>query len=147
MTPTRIGTLAGVAMVLAVLGYGLTELAYFTLPPLPVFAPISLAALAAAELGAARVVRSFVRGTYRGSRVDVLQVARAVLLAKASSLGGAALLGLYGGIFGWTFARRDSLATAGPDSLVAGLTVLAALLLTVAALVLERACRTPRVDP
>ena len=147
MTPTRVGTLAGVVMVLAVLGYGLTELAYFDLPPLPVFAPISLAALAAAELGGARVVRSFVRGTYRGSRVDVLQVARAVLLAKASSLGGAVLLGLYAGVFGWTFARRDTLATAGPDAVVAGLTVLAALLLTAAALVLERACRTPRVDP
>jgi hypothetical protein len=74
-----------------------------------------------------------------------LQVARAAVLAKASSLGGAILLGVYGGLFVWTFARRDTYATAGDDALVAGLSALTSLTLVIAALLLERSCRTP--DP
>jgi hypothetical protein len=72
-----------------------------------------------------------------------MQVARAAVLAKASSTTGAVLLGAYGGLFAWTLPRRDELVLAQRDALVAGLTALAALGLVVAAIVLERACRTP----
>jgi hypothetical protein len=65
------------------------------------------------------------------------------VLAKASSLGAAILGGLYAGIFLWTFPRRDTYATATDDARAAGLSALTALLLIVAALLLERACRTP----
>ena len=146
MTATRLRTLLAVAVVAALLGYLLTELLYFDLPPLPKLAPISLALVAVAELGAAKAVRDWVAGTYRGRGVDALQVARAVVLAKASSLAGSALVGLYAGVFTWTVARKDTLATAGPDALVAGLSGVAALLLVISALVLERACRTPTLD-
>ncbi len=146
MTATRVRTLLAVAAVAAVLGYVLTELIYFDLPPLPALAPLSLAVVAVAELGVAKAVRDWVAGTYRGRSVSALQVARAVVLAKASSLAGSVLLGLYAGAFAWTIARKESLATAGPDALVAGLSAGAALLVVVSALVLERSCRTPRVD-
>ncbi len=72
-----------------------------------------------------------------------MQVARAAVLAKASSTTGALLLGAYGGLFAWTLPRRGELAVAESDALVSGLTALAALALVVAALLLERACRTP----
>jgi hypothetical protein len=75
-----------------------------------------------------------------------MQVARAAVVAKASSLGGALVAGIYGGIFLWTFARRGEVATYGEDARVSGLAALAALLIVAAALVLERACRTPPDD-
>ena len=72
-----------------------------------------------------------------------MQVARAAVLAKASSVTGAVLLGAYGGLFAWALPRRAELASPSATPLVAGLTALAALGLVGAALVLERACRTP----
>ena len=86
------------------------------------------------------------RGRPRGRPLHPMQVARAAVLAKASSTAGAVLLGAYGGLFAWTLPRRAQLAVAERDAVVAGLTALAALALVAAALVLERACRTPE-DP
>lgn len=146
MTATRIRTLAAVAVAAGLLGYLLTDLVYFDLSPFPALTPISLLVLAVVQLGLAKVVRDWVAGTYRGRTIHALQVARAVLLAKASSLAGAALLGLYAGALVWTFAKRGALASAGRDAQLAGLSVGAALLLVVTALLLERACRTPEVD-
>jgi hypothetical protein len=146
MTPTRIRALLLTALVLGGFGYLVAELAYFELPPLPSFAPVSLLLLTILELGMAKVVRDKVHGRARGRQLHPLQAARAVVLAKASSLGGALLLGFYGGVFAWTFVRRDTFATAGADARVAGLSAVTALTLVVAALLLERACRTPTVD-
>ncbi|MCA1710787.1 MAG: DUF3180 domain-containing protein [Actinobacteria bacterium] len=146
MTPTRIPSLLVTVLLLGLGGYLLAELAYFDLPPLPAFAPVSLLLLTILELGMARVVHGKVHGQTGGRPLHPLQVARAAVLAKASSLGGALLLGLYAGIFVWTFARKDTFATAGDDARVAGLSALTALTLVVAALLLERACRAPRVD-
>ena len=143
MKPTRLPALLLTILVLGVLGYLVTQLWYFDLPPLPGFAPVSLLLLAILELGMARVVRDKVRGRSGGRPMHPIQVARAAVLAKASSLGASMLAGLYGGIFLWTFLRRDTYATAGDDARVAGLSALTALLLVVAALLLERACRTP----
>ncbi|MCU1672545.1 MAG: hypothetical protein JWN77_658 [Frankiales bacterium] len=146
MTPTRIRVLVPTALVLGVLGYLLAELSYSALPPLPPFAPVGLVLLTVLELGMAKVVRDKVRGRSGGRPMHPIQVARAAVLAKASSLGGALLLGLYAGLFAWTFARRDTYVTAGDDARVTGLSALTALALVVTALLLERSCRTPRVD-
>ena len=53
------------------------------------------------------------------------------------------LLGAYAGLLAWVLPRRDTLVVADRDALVAGLSAIAALGLVVAALLLERACRTP----
>ena len=112
-------------------------------------APVTLVLLAVFELGLAKVVadrlahRRDDRGRPRGRPLHPMQIARAAVLAKASSTTGAVLLGAYGGLLAWTLPRRAELAAAGDDALVAGLSALAALLLVVAALLLERACRTP----
>ncbi len=143
MTTTRPATLWLCAVVAAVLGYLLAALAYADLPPLPRYAPVTLLLLAVVETGMARVVRDRVRGRSRpGARaLHPLQVARAVALAKASSPAGALLLGLYAGLLVWLLPH--SAAQARSDALVCAVSALAALLLVVAALLLERACRTP----
>ena len=152
MTPTRPGPLLALVVAFAVLVHTVVDTAYGSLPALPVYAPVTMVMLAVTELGMAKVVadrlahRRDRTGRPRGRPLHPMQVARAAVLAKASSTAGAVLLGAYGGLFAWTLPRRAELAFAGRDALVAGLSAAAALALVVAALVLERACRTPR-DP
>lgn len=138
------------AVVTAVLAWLLAELAYADLPLLPRYAPATLVLLAVVEAGMTKVVRDRLRGRRDprgrplGRPLHPLQVARAVVLAKASSAAGAVLVGGYGGLLLWT------LPEAGPkphgDAVVSGLSALAALALVVAALLLERACRAPEAD-
>ncbi len=70
-----------------------------------------------------------------------MQVARAAALAKASSPTGALLLGLYAGLGGQLLTR--SAQQARSDAVVCAVSAAAAGLLVGAALLLERACRTP----
>lgn len=145
MTPTRPAALLGTVAAFAVLGYLLVELAYGSLPALPLYAPVTIVLVAIVEAAMARVVRDRLagRGRPRSRPLHPLQVARAAVLAKASSVTGAVLLGGYGGLLAWTLPRRDELALAGRDAAVAGVSVLACLGLVAAALLLERSCRTP----
>jgi hypothetical protein len=142
--PTRVSLLLLVLLVAAACGYVLSETSYSDLPPLPPLAPVSLGLLALVEGLMAAVVRSKVRGRRPSGRpMHPIQIARAAVLSKASSLGGAVVGGVYGGIFIWTFARRGDVATYGEDARVSGLAALAAVVLVVMALLLERSCRTP----
>ena len=143
MKETALRVLALCALVGAVAGYLLAEVVYSDLPPLPAYAPVTLVLLALVELGMARVVRDRVRGRARpGARpLHPLQVARAAALAKASSPAGSLLLGVYAGLLVWLLPRDAEQARA--DALVCAISVAAALLLVVAALLLERSCRTP----
>ena len=149
MRATRPGPLLALVAGFALLLFVLADRAYGSLPELPVYAPVTLVLLALTELGMAKVVADRLahrldrRGRPRGRPLHPMQVARAAVLARASSTTGAVLLGAYGGLFAWTLPRRGELALAESDALVSGLTALSALALVVAALVLERACRTP----
>lgn len=143
MRPTRIPVLLLALLLASAAGYLLAETAYSQIPPLPALAPVSLVLLAVVEGAMAWVVRGKVRGRAAGRPMHPLQIARAAVLAKASSLGGALVGGVYGGLFVWTFGRRGEVATYGDDARVSGLSAGAALALVVAALLLERACRTP----
>jgi hypothetical protein len=146
---TRVGTLLAIAALLAGVVYLAAELAYGSLPQPPVSASVTVVLLALAELALAKVVRDRVqhrldsRGRPPRRVLHPLQVARAAALAKASSLTGAAVLGGYAGLFAWTAPRADVLSAAADDAPVAGATAMAGLLLVVAALLLERACRVP----
>jgi hypothetical protein len=147
MTPTTWRTLLPLALLAGVGGFVLADQAYGSLVTLPGYAPVTALVIALFELGLAKVINDQLRGRSRGKAMHPLQVARAVALAKASSAAGALLLGLYAGFFTWTFPRRDVLAVASHDALVSGLSAAAALLLLVAALVLERVCRAPGPSP
>jgi hypothetical protein len=151
--PTRPGPLLALVAGFALLTWVLAQRAYGSVPQLPAYAPVTLVLLALTELGMAKVVgdriahrragRSGGAGRPRQRPLHPMQVARAAVLAKASSATGAVLLGAYGGLFAWTLPRRAELALAERDAVVSGVSALAALGLVVAALVLERACRTP----
>ena len=149
MTPTRPGHLAALVVGFGVLGYLLAAVAYGSLPVLPRYAPVSIVLLALVELAMAKVVRDRLDhrpDARRGRPLHPIQVARAAVLAKASSAGGAIALGIYGGLLAWTLPRRNALAASEQDALVAAVSVVACILLVVAALVLERACRRPDDD-
>jgi hypothetical protein len=145
--PTRPPILLLALLLAAAFGYVLAETSYARLPPLPAPAPVTLGLLAVVEGWMALVVRAKVRGRSGGRPMHPLQVARAAVVAKASSLGGAVVGGGYGGIFLWTFNRRGEIATYGHDAWISGLAAVAGVLLAVAALLLERACRTPKPPP
>jgi len=137
-------TLAAVAVLGAVVGYLLVATVYGRLPPLPRSAPVPLVLVGLFELGLARLVRDRVHGGARpaGHRpLHPLQVARAAALAKASSPTAALLLGVYAGLGLGLLPKEADQARA--DLLTCGLSALAAVLLLVGALLLERACRTP----
>jgi hypothetical protein len=146
MRPTRLSTLATLAAVCALLGYLLAELAYGELQVLPWFAPVSLLLLAVVELGMAKVVRDRLAGRRgrdgrpRGRPLHPMQVARAAVLAKASSPTGAMLLGAYVGLLAYVLPDQARLRN---DVAVSAVSALACLALIGAALLLERACRTP----
>ena len=152
MTPTRPGPLLGLVVGFGVLAWLLAASAYGSLPVLPRYAPVSIVLLTLVELGMAKVIRDRMqhrrdaRGRPRGRPLHPMQVARAAVLAKASSAGGAVLLGIYGGLLSWTLPRRGELAASEQDALVAGISAVACLGLVVAALLLERSCRRPDVD-
>ena len=152
MTPTRPRTLLALVLGFAALAYLVAAVAYGSLPVLPRYAPVSVVLLAVVELAMAKVVRDRLahrldaRGRPKGRPLHPMQVARAAVLAKASSAGGAVLLGVYGGLLAWTLPRRSVLAASASDALVAGISAVACLGLVVAALLLERACRRPDVE-
>lgn len=152
MTPTRWRTLALTVVVAGVLGWLLADTAYGELPRLPLLAAGSLLLLAATEVGIAKVVRDRLAhrrradGSPLGRPLHPMQIARAVVLAKASSPTGALLAGGYGGVAAWALPRRGDSTAVADDALVACLSAGAGVLLVVAALVLERSCRTPDVE-
>lgn len=142
MTPTRLRTLVVLAGLTAVSGWLLIDVRTGDLLALPYLAPVTAGVIALFELGLAKVVRDKVRGRSRGRQMHPLQVARALVLAKASSATGALLVGLYGGLWAW-FLQHDALRVAAANATVAGLSMGASLVLVVSGLLLERACRTP----
>lgn len=149
MRPTRLCTLAALATGFALLAFLGAEVAYGELQVLPWFAPVSLVLLAAVEAGMAKVVRDRLagrrdaRGRPRGRPLHPMQVARAAVLAKASSPTGAVLLGAYVGLLAYVLPDHERLRH---DLVVSAVSALACLALVVAALQLERACRAPQ-DP
>lgn len=151
MTETRLRTLVALALAAGLAGWLLAETAYGDLPSLPVLAAGSLLLLAVVELAVAKVVRDRIAHRRRsdgavGRPLHPMQIARAAVLAKASSPTGALLAGGYGGLLAWVLPRRDETVAAADDAVAAGLSCGASLLLVGAALLLERACRTPDVE-
>ena len=142
MRPSRWPSVLAFVLGGAGVGWLFADRAWGGLSDLPLAAPFTAGVIALFELGLARVVHRKVRGEGGGKPMHPLQVARAAALAKASSATGALLLGFYGGFFLWLL-RKDDNPHASHDQSVAGWSSVACLGLLVAALLLERACRTP----
>ncbi|KQQ21192.1 DUF3180 domain-containing protein [Rathayibacter caricis DSM 15933] len=145
MTRTRLSTLLGLALAGAVAGF-LLDLAIASsgrpvlLPPLTV--PLTLVVVAAVVLAFAIPIHRATTGTLR-RRIDPFRAMRVVVLAKASSLVGALLLGASGGILVYLLSRAvPSLGSVWQD--VA--TIAGSIVLLVAGLVAEHLCTIPPSD-
>lgn len=139
---TRARDLVLTGLVAAVLVYLLVRSFYGQMPPLPTFAGVTLAVLAVVEAWFGASLRSRIRDSHR--EVQALTAARAVALAKASSILGAIMLGAWLGILAYVFPRRGELTAAADDFPSTAVGVICAALLIAAALYLEWCCRTPR---
>ncbi len=144
MRMTRPGTLAGIFVIGAIVGWLATRATFTSLPLLPVTAVPALAALALAEAAVGRSVHNRVTGRRKGAKpLAALAVARLVALAKASSAAAAALGGLVAGYLAYVLRELDK-SVPVRDARVAGVTLAAALALVAAALYLEHCCRAPK---
>jgi len=115
---------------------------YSSLVLLPWTAIPTLLLLAFGELITAVHVRRRIRGESGTEPIEPISAARLVAFAKASVLLGALACGAFGG---FALALLDWLHSphARTDALVAGGTALSGVLLAVAAVFLEYACRVP----
>jgi hypothetical protein len=139
---TRARDLVLAGLVAAAVVYLLVRSFYGQMPPLPTFAGITLLVLAGVEVWLGASLRSRIRNPRR--ELQALTAARAVALAKASSILGSIMLGAWLGILAYVFPKRAELVAAADDfpSTVVG--VICSAVLIAAALYLEWCCRTPR---
>lgn len=123
-----------------VLAYLAFEFAYGSLPRMPRLAGVTLLILAAIEAVLAFNIRARIRS---GRLWGAIGVARAVALAKASSLLGALMLGAWLGALIAVLPRAGEV-TAAANDLQAGIVgVVCSIVLIPVALWLEHTCRTP----
>lgn len=144
MRMTRPGTVVGIFIIGAIVGWLATRATFTNLPLLPITAVPALAALAIAEAAVGRSVHARLSGRRKGAKpVAPLAVARLVALAKASSAAAAVLGGLVAGYLAFVLRELDKSVPAR-DARVAGVTLAATLALLAAALYLEHCCRAPK---
>jgi Protein of unknown function (DUF3180) len=143
VTATRPRDLLAVALVAAVLVNLLVRLSYGSLPQIPLFAGATLGVLGAAEAVAGNMLRARIRRRPGTRPVQPLVAARAVLLAKASSLAGAIMTGVWGGLLAHVVPLAGDVTAAGSDTIAGAVGVVCALGLVAGALWLEHCLRTP----
>ncbi|HUQ57973.1 DUF3180 domain-containing protein [Lentzea sp.] len=140
---TRSRDLAAVAIIAGILAHLLLRLSYDTLPPLPVLAGSTLVVIAVVEVVLAFSLRARIQRRPGARPVQPLTAARAVALAKASSVLGALMFGAWAGLLIFVIPVRDSFPAASNDLVAAVVGMISALLLAAAALWLEHCCKTP----
>jgi uncharacterized protein DUF3180 len=146
---TRGRDLATAGVVAVVVVYLAMRLVYGNLPPLPTFAGVTLLVLAIIEATLGTSLRGRIKRRDEGRPADgkplqPLTVARAVALAKASSVLGAIMLGAWLGVGAYLLPRRDELSAAANDLPSAIVGAVCSVALIGGALWLEYCCRTPR---
>jgi hypothetical protein len=147
MRPTRWWTLALLVLVAGAAAYILTRAFYADVPSPPEIAPLWLLLLALAEGYTASLTRGRLTGRPGTKPINALVVARLAALAKASSPVGALATGAYAGFLAKVAMTDGPAARDDTRTAIAG--VGCALVLTLAALMLERVCRvkTPPDEP
>jgi hypothetical protein len=147
MKPTRIRDLLWVFIVVAI-GVGIIAFRNYTrLPRFQLSAPLSLVVIAVFEGYTALAIRARLDGRPGTKPIMPMLVARYAALAKASSLAAAVAGGAWTGVFAYAVSHRQQFTYAARDSVLGGIGIAAAVLLVVAALFLERACRVRRPPP
>ncbi len=132
-------------LVAVVIGFGVTfplfRVAFGSLPDLPTLAGVTLLVLALGELVLAFAIRSRIRDHRVESGIGI---ARAVALAKASSLLGALMVGAWLGALAYLAPRSSEISAAAEDVPATIVGVCCATALIGAALWLEHCCRAPK---
>lgn len=142
---TRIRDLFGIALVAALLTAIVLRLAYADLPTLPRLAGVTFGVLAVVEAILAWQLRNRITGKPGARPVQPLTAARAVALAKASSLVGAFMAGVWAGVVVTVLPLVAVSPAAGADQTTAFIGLVGSAALVAAALWLEHCCKTP--DP
>lgn len=143
MTATRVRDLLATAAVAAVLSAILVYQLYGELPSFSWYTGAWLAVLAGVEWWYGRIVRAAIRREPGARPIQPLVAARALVLAKASSIFGAVMAGLWAGLLAYTVPRLGYLSSAAGDTTTAGIGLVAGVALVVAGLWLEHCCRAP----
>lgn len=143
MTATRPRDLLVAALVAAIVVNLLVRLSYASLPAIPALAGVTLGVLGVAEAIAGSTLRARIERRPGTTPVPPLVAARAVLVAKASALGGAIVAGAWAGLALHVLPRAADVVAAAGDSVGAVVGLVCALGLVGGALWLERCCRTP----
>jgi hypothetical protein len=147
--PTTWRLLVAVVAVSGVLSWGLLHAWTNTrgaLPEVPWPTAVVIGVLGFTVLVSALLLRPRIRGKAGHRPLEPLVAARYAVLSLAASRAGALFVGAYGGFFA-TALSDLTLDYRRRIALVSGLCVLAAGVLVVGGLVLERACRLPPPDP
>lgn len=145
LQPTNPVTLLVLGLGSGALAWILVANAYGDLPGIPWLPAFTLFALAAFEAVLARNTKARIDRKPHTEPVNVLAVARYVVLAKASSPAGAIFSGLYAGVLVFLLVVKGLQNTAAANDLPPTATgLVGALALVAAALWLERACRVPK---
>lgn len=142
---TKIRDLIGIALVAALLTAILLRFAYSDLPTLPRLAGVTFGVLAIVEAIFAWQLRNRIIGKAGAKPVQPLTAARAVALAKASSLVGALMAGVWAGVLLTVVPMVSTSPAAGEDRTTAFIGLVGSAALVAAALWLEHCCKTP--DP
>lgn len=143
MTFTRARDLAVTAIIAGALVNLLLQLSYGAMPTLPQPAGTTLLAFAIVEVVLGNTLRARIRREPGSRPVQALTAAKAVVLAKASSLAGAITGGAWLGVLAYVLPLRSQLQVAASDTITAVIGALCAGSLVAAALWLEHCCRTP----
>jgi hypothetical protein len=140
--PTKSWTLLAVGAVSAALGWIVIKFTFTSLAPLPWTALPALLLIAIGEFAFARNLGPRLHGHPSAKPIQPMAVPRVVALAKASSTAASVIGGLALGFLVYTIPSLSK-PVPGHDALASALTMLAAIVLVLAALYLERACRAP----
>lgn len=140
---TKASDLVPAGLVTAVALYLFIRLLYGELPPLPTFAGVPLIVLAVVEVVFGFALRGRVRRTSTGKPLQPITAARALALAKASSLLGAIMLGAWLAVLGYVVPESGRVAAAASDIPSAVIGAVASAVLIGAGLWLESCCRAP----
>ncbi|WP_433871032.1 DUF3180 domain-containing protein [Saccharopolyspora sp. CA-218241] len=143
MTFTQPRQLLTVALVGALVSFLGTQLFYGSLPPLPLPVGATLLVVAVIDLVLAIVMRPRIRRKEGVEPVDRITAARAVALAKASSLAGALMGGIWIGLLAYLSQRWGTVDVARSDALASVVGLISAAALVGAGLWLEHCLRNP----
>lgn len=143
MTFTKPRNLVLTAVIVGLLAHLGFRVGYGDLPPIPRFTGITFAVLALGELIFGFNLRARINHRPETRPVPPLVAARAVALAKASSIVGAVMVGVWGALLVYRVPDQGVVAAASEDIVTSIIGLVSAGALVGAALWLEYCCKTP----